>query len=78
MTTCSATLTTLDPANHNKCHVEEDGAFNMARHGKDAPVTSATVTPIFAAASRLTWSEPMPAVRASFSFLAFPSLSGVR
>lgn len=44
------------------------------------PVTSATVTPPFVlfAALRSTWSEPMPAVMASFRFLALASRSAVR
>ena len=41
------------------------------------PVISATVMPALAAACRLTWSEPMPAVRASLSFFAFSMRSGV-
>ena len=44
------------------------------------PVTSATVTPPFVllAALRSTWSEPMPAVMASLSFLALARRSAVR
>lgn len=41
-------------------------------------VTSATVTPCAMAASRSTWSEPIPAVTASFRFLAAAMRSGVR
>lgn len=41
-------------------------------------VTSATVTPCAMAASRSTWSEPMPAVIASFRFFAAAIRSGVR
>jgi len=40
-------------------------------------VTSATVTPRLQAASRSTWSLPMPAVRQSFSFGAFSMRSAV-
>ena len=48
-------------------------------HWKDcSPVTSATVMPAFEAASRSTWSLPMPAVSASFSFFALAMRSGVR
>ena len=44
------------------------------------PVTSATVTPplVLLAASRSTWSEPMPAVTASLRFLALERRSAVR
>lgn len=42
------------------------------------PVTSATVTPACAAASKSTWSEPIPAVSASFSLDAFARRSFVR
>ena len=41
-------------------------------------VTSATVIPRSIAAWRSTWSEPMPAVIASFSFGAFAMRSAVR
>ncbi|MBB5329163.1 hypothetical protein HDF14_002779 [Edaphobacter lichenicola] len=41
-------------------------------------VTSATVTPFLIAASRSTWSDPMPAVTANLSFFAFAIVSGVR
>ena len=41
-------------------------------------VTSATVIPAAEAASRSTWSEPMPAVIASFSFGALAIRSAVR
>jgi hypothetical protein len=41
-------------------------------------VTSATVRPCRIAASRSTWSEPIPAVIASFSFAALASRSAVR
>lgn len=43
-----------------------------------SPVTSATVIPALEAASRSTWSLPMPAVSASFSFGALAMRSGVR
>src|SRR5580692_526131 len=39
---------------------------------------SATVTPCLMAAWRSTWSDPIPAVIASFSFFAFAILSAVR
>ena len=44
------------------------------------PVTSATVMPplVLLAASRSTWSEPMPAVTASLSFFALARRSAVR
>jgi hypothetical protein len=44
------------------------------------PVTSATVTPplVVLAASRSTWSDPMPAVIASLSLAARASRSAVR
>jgi hypothetical protein len=44
------------------------------------PVTSATVMPplVWFAASRSTWSEPMPAVMAILSFLAFARREAVR
>ena len=41
-------------------------------------VTSATVIPRAIAASRSTWSEPIPAVRASFRFFALAIRSAVR
>ncbi len=41
-------------------------------------VTSATVTPLSIAACRSTWSEPMPAVIASFRLGAFAMRSAVR
>ena len=44
---------------------------------KTVPVISATVTPFSAAAGRSTWSEPIPAVKASLSFFAFESLSAL-
>jgi hypothetical protein len=44
------------------------------------PVTSATVMPplVLLAASRSTWSEPIPAVTASLRFLALARRSAVR
>ena len=41
-------------------------------------VTSATVIPCSAAAWRSTWSDPIPAVIASFRFGAFAIRSAVR
>ena len=41
-------------------------------------VTSATVMPVAMAASRSTWSEPIPAVIASLSFGALAIRSAVR
>lgn len=43
-----------------------------------SPVISATVMPAEAAAGRSTWSDPIPAVKASFNFLAALTRSGVK